>query len=73
MSDHLRGRLFTAEEQCDLIGAIADAQRIIARQQFLLLTMSPDRVRDQLVREFGGEKSSTGLLLTTAAIVAKPE
>ncbi|MEY4403971.1 MAG: hypothetical protein RIR91_2006 [Verrucomicrobiota bacterium] len=39
---------------------------------FLLLTMSPDKVRDQLVREFDGLKDEFGYKSKAALIVEQP-
>ena len=55
------------------LDALTEVLQVQARQQFLLLTMSPDRVRDQLVREFAGQTNTFGQLTVGAAIVAKPE
>jgi hypothetical protein len=53
--------------------ALTEVLQVQARQQFLLLTMSPDRVRDQLVREFAGQTNSFGQPTVGAKIVSKPE
>jgi hypothetical protein len=42
------------------------------RMDFLLLTMSPDKVRDQLVREFDGLKDEFGYKSKAALIVEQP-
>ena len=52
---------------------IAEILLVKTRMDFLLLTMSPDKVRDQLIREFGGTRDAVGKLTDTAAIVARPD
>ena len=54
-------------ERLDIEGKMLDIARLNARREFLLLSSSPERVRDQLRSEF------EGLSETTADIVAKPE
>ena len=55
------------------IEALIDVLKFQARKDFLLLTISPDRVRDQLVREFQGQTCIMGQSTPSAQIVAKPE
>ena len=50
---------------------ISEIMQLQARKDFLLLTMSPDKVRDQLVREFGGETDHFGNEYITSHIVHK--
>lgn len=61
--------IYTSSKLDDL----ADIMQVQARREFLLLTMSPDRVSDQLVREFSSQTNVFGLPSISAAIVAKPE
>jgi hypothetical protein len=56
-----------------LLEAISHTLVVKTRMDFLLLTMSPDKVRDQLQYEFDGVKESSGALSTAASIVAKPD
>ncbi|CAB4154759.1 hypothetical protein UFOVP644_30 [uncultured Caudovirales phage] len=52
---------------------IAKILMVKTRMDFLLLTMSPDKVRDQLIREYGGMRDDFGILTDAAVIVARPD
>jgi len=54
-------------------GDIAEILLVKTRMDFLLLTMSPDKVRDQLIREYGSTRDEFGALSNAAAIVARPD
>lgn len=54
-------------ERVNIESKMLDIATLNARREFLLLTMSPDRVRDQLVMESGA------YLDPVDRIVAKPE
>jgi len=56
----------TQNERLDIECKMLDLARLNARREFLLLTMSPDRVRDELVSE------SQGLLCGNEDITTKP-
>ena len=51
---------------------LADILLVKTRMDFLLLTMAPDKVRDQLVREFGQDLDILGSFSNTARIVEQP-
>jgi len=51
---------------------IADILLVQTRMEFLLLTMSPERVRDQLVKEFGNMENMFGQPTNAARIVEQP-
>jgi hypothetical protein len=53
-------------------GDIAEILLVKTRMDFLLLTMSPDKVRDQLIREYGDTRDDFGLLSNAARIVEQP-
>ena len=51
---------------------LADILLVKTRMDFLLLTMSPDKVRDQIVREFGQDRDILGSFSNAARIVEQP-
>ena len=51
---------------------LADILLVKTRMDFLLLTMSPDKVRDQIVREFGQDRDMFGNPSKAARIVEQP-
>jgi len=51
---------------------LADILLVKTRMDFLLLTMSPDKVRDQIVREFGQDRDMFGNPSNAARIVEQP-
>ena len=51
---------------------LADILLVKTRMDFLLLTMSPDKVRDQIVREFGQDLDILGSPSNAARIVEQP-
>ncbi len=63
----LQGIAEAQREQRDILNHILDIKRVQARQEFLMLTMSPAQVRDQLWVEF------IGFSATTEQIVEKPQ
>lgn len=53
-------------------GDIAEILLVKTRMDFLLLTMAPDKVRDQLVREFGEDRDILGTFSNASRIVEQP-
>ena len=51
---------------------LADILLVKTRMDFLLLTMAPDKVRDQIVREFGNSRDLFGNPSKAALIVEQP-
>ena len=51
---------------------LADILLVKTRMDFLLLTMAPDKVRDQLVREFGQDRDILGSFSNASRIVEQP-
>jgi hypothetical protein len=63
----LQGIAEAQREQRDILNHILEIKRVQARQEFLLLTMSPAEVRNQLWVEYIGYSP------TTEQIVEKPQ
>jgi hypothetical protein len=51
---------------------LADILLVKTRMDFLLLTMAPDKVRDQIVREFGNSRDMLGKPSNAARVVEQP-
>ncbi len=51
---------------------LADILLVKTRMDFLLLTMAPDKVREQIVREFGNSRDMFGNPSNAARIVEQP-